>query len=168
MEEQPQQPGVEMPTEDLDVDPQTLDPEPQPVKHEPSSRHRSYSSGILPADLEPVTFSLNGEVFKCRAWVTGALISEFGMYMTSDRVELQSRALLSLYNHVMDEAEAARFHRYIYDPDHLVDVQVLGEIFAGLMEEYAQRPLQRRGTSGTGLRSTGAISTGDSSSQART
>lgn len=146
---------------------QPQDPEPERVTHQPSSRHRSYRTGVMPTDLEPVTFDVNGEVFACHPWVPGAIIAEYGTYMSSNRVELSAMALLSLYNHVMDPAEAKRFLEFIYSPDNLVDLEVLGNIFSGLMEEYAQRPLVKQPNSGSGPGATGDSSTGAASSPAR-
>lgn len=103
-----------------------------------NSRHRSFATKKS-ADLEPLGFDIDDESFTARPAIPGAVILDFIAAGQDGGLAIATQ-LINFYESALEPSEFARFQKKIYDPDVIVDEELLGEIVAYLVEEYTSRP----------------------------
>jgi hypothetical protein len=96
-------------------------------------RKKTFRGGKAITDFEPIEFELNDQTFTCKPALQGAVLLEFGEY--------------------------TRFRDYLKSPDLIIDMELIGEIAAWLVEQYTDRPTSPSGSSDTGQSSSGHEST---------
>lgn len=128
-----------------------------------SPRHRSFTATRKASDYSPLSFELNGETFNVKPIVQGGYLLKFVSQADSDSGGEASGALFRFFDDVMEPPERIRFQTMLDDPDTIIDIELIGEIVAYLMEEYTARPTVGRENSSTGQSISGPSSTENAS-----
>jgi len=114
------------------------------------ARHKDFSGGKKISDFEPLTFSLNKKKFTAKPAVQGSALLEFVAAADSDSGGAAAQALYGFFESVMDEKEYAKFMGVLKDPEVIIDMELIGEIAAWLVEEYSSRPTEQPEPSASG------------------
>lgn len=120
------------------------------------TRHKSFQS--RQEKKEELTFDIDGEIFTCKPEISGTVILEFLSLLVSDNPSISLTALLSFFKEALGPNEYARFDAFVKEPDRIVSIETLGQIFEFLVGEYAGRPFQQPSASDSGPLKTGPIS----------
>jgi hypothetical protein len=116
-----------------------------------SNRRKSFRGGTSIADFDPIEFDLNDQVFKCRPAIQGATLLDFVSRADGDSGGAAAGALYGFFKDAMEEPEYERFSEYLKSPELIIDMELIGEIAAWLVEQYTTRPTRESVPSGTGL-----------------
>lgn len=114
------------------------------------ARTKKFSSKLKMSDFEPLSFELNEETFNCKAALQGGYLLKFVAEADSDQGGRSSEALLGFFEYVMEKDEFERWNKMLDDPENIIDIEVIGEIVAYLIEEYTSRPTKRPSRSRSG------------------
>lgn len=114
------------------------------------SRHKDFGSGADPAELEPITFTLDGQTFTCHAVVQGFTLLRFVADADSEDGGRAAAAIYNFFKNVMSTEEYTRLEALLTTPEKYFDIDKLGEIVAWLSSEYASRPTQPSESSESG------------------
>lgn len=114
---------------------------------------RTFDAGGPAEGVEPIPFEVVGvrrsngeqwsEAFTAVAEAPGGVIFDVG---SAERVNGEGKTYLALgplrdfFGQVLVETDRARFDAMIHDVDRVVRIDTLGEIFAWLVEGYAEVP----------------------------
>ena len=127
-----------------------------------------FKTADVPAD--PFPFSIDGEQFYVRPWITGAQFLRYSRMI--DAGGLKVTILVDDFFHdVMEEAEYDRFTKFIEDPGRRITSNILADIFLALFARYstganeANRPTQPPRPSSSGREDTEAGSKESASSE---
>lgn len=128
------------------------------------ARHKSFAGGTKISEFEPLNFSLNDEEFNCHPAIPGAVLLEFVRDADSGTGD-SAKALYNFLSSAMPDEEYERLQKQLKNPEIIIDIDVIGEIVAWLVEEYSSRPTQRPENSSNGDSNSGLSSTDEHSSQ---
>lgn len=93
---------------------------------------------------EAVTFKLYDEEFSCRPALQGKMLLELISRSTDPNDPgAAAKVVTDFFGFVLLEESKVRFEALTTDDDKIVDVEVLGEIVAWLVEQYTDRPTPR-------------------------
>lgn len=113
-------------------------------------RHRKFT--VKPVeDVEPLTFEVEfekpgrskneSEEFTCYPAIPGATILEFVSASAGEGNEM-AEGILGFFEKALVPESWVRFNTLIKDPERVVDMGVLSEIIAYLIEQYSDRPTE--------------------------
>jgi hypothetical protein len=122
-------------------------------------RKKTFRGGKAITDFEPIEFELNDQTFTCKPALQGAVLLEFVAKADGDSGGAAAGALYGFFEDAMEPGEYARFRDYLKSPDLIIDMELIGEIAAWLVEQYTDRPTSPSGSSDTGQSSSGHEST---------
>lgn len=131
----------------------------------------SFTTADVPT--EPVTFTIDGETFHCKPWLTGAAFMKYSKMMSQGGL-VSVLMVDEFFSEAMEKAEHEHFRKFIEDPDRRVTTNLLADIFLSVFSRYVAGPEEesrptkppRRSRSGRG--STKGGSKASASSQAST
>jgi hypothetical protein len=93
--------------------------------------------------VEPIQFELEGETFEAYGQVPGAVLLDFIAASTQDDSSGTAGAILGYLKSSMDKATFKRFDALVRDPEKAIELQVLADIVAHLIEERSDsRPTE--------------------------
>lgn len=124
-----------------------------------ATRRRTFKSGKALSDFDPLEFELNDQTFKCKPALQGAVLLEFVAKADSDDGGAAAGAMYDFFADVMDELEYKRFRNYLKNPTVIIELDMIAEIAAWLVEEYTARPTEPSSSSDDGPSSSGPTST---------
>lgn len=130
------------------------------------ARHKKFAGGTKVSDFEPLSFDLNGNSFNCKAAIQGSVLLEFVRDADGDSGGDSAKALYNFLSDSMEKEEYDRLQKVLHDPDVIIDIELIGEIVAWLVEEYSARPTMQPEDSSTGQLTSGTTSTDAPSSPA--
>jgi hypothetical protein len=113
-------------------------------------RHKDFSGGRKIGDYEPITFSLNNQEFTAKPAIQGSTLLEFVASADGDSGGAMANALYTFFKDVMTPEEYDRFMVLLKDPEVIIDMELIGEIAAWLVEEYSGRPTEQPKLSSVG------------------
>lgn len=88
---------------------------------------------------ESLHFSIDGEMFLARPWMTGIAFLRYAKQMTKGGLE--SAAMIDdFFRDSLDDAEYERFIKFCEDPSRNVTTTTLASIFEVLFARYAAGP----------------------------
>jgi hypothetical protein len=128
------------------------------------ARTKKFAGGTKLSDFEPLDFELNGVKFDCKPAIQGSVLLEFVRDADGDSGGDSAKALYSFLSSAMAEEEYNRLQTVLHDPDIIIDIELIGEIVAWLVEEYSARPTTQPEVSSTGQTISGTTSTEELSS----
>jgi hypothetical protein len=131
-----------------------------------SKRHKDFGAVATTADYEPLSFTLDGEEYWCKPAINGAVLLRFVREADSDSGGQSAGALLGLFEKVLLPEDNEKFAKVIDDPEKIIDINILGEIAAWVVEQYTQRPTKARSGSSRGRTTRGSGSTDSASAVA--
>jgi hypothetical protein len=103
-------------------------------------RFKDFGSGAELAPVEPLSFKLHGEEFKCLPRIQGKVFLEFIEHSASDDGAETAKVISSFFGKVLEDESVVRFDALLTSKDKIVTVESLSEIVAWLLEEYSARP----------------------------
>jgi len=107
------------------------------------ARFKDFGAGVVGEAVEPLSFKLHGDEFKCVDQIQGKvlldLVSESN---NADDPAAAARIINVFFSTVLLEDEYKRFNELLESKDKIVSVETLGEITAWLVEEYTSRPTE--------------------------
>lgn len=129
------------------------------------ARFKDFGKTTAIDEFPPLGFALNGEEFACKQAMSGAVLLDFVRRADSNSGGMAAEAIIDFLSMAMEEEDAARFDALIKDPEHIVEVETLGEIAGWLVEQYTTRPTKARSRSASGRSNGGRTSTDTSSDE---
>lgn len=114
------------------------------------ARFKKFSGGTKITDFEPLSFELNGETFECLPAIQGSVLLEFVRDADSESGAGSAKALYNFLEQSMTEEEYARLDDVLHSDEVIIDVNLIGEIVAWLVEEYSSRPTKQPEPSSSG------------------
>lgn len=123
------------------------------------ARNKKFAGGTKISDFEPLSFELNDAKFNCKPAIQGSVLLEFVRDADGDSGGDSAKALYSFLSDSMEKEEYDRLQAVLHDPDVIIDIELIGEIVAWLVEEYSARPTTPPGDSSTGQPASGTSST---------
>lgn len=103
---------------------------------------KSFTSSKEKAVVEPIEFELEGETFEAYGQVPGAVLLEFIAASSSEDSTGTAGAILAYLKSSMNRENFKRFDKLIRDPEKVIQLQVLADIVAYLVEERSSRPTE--------------------------
>lgn len=103
-------------------------------------RTRDFGASKTLADFDPLNFTLNGETFNCVPAIQGQTMLEFVAEADSDEGGKAAQALYGFFKKALVADDYQRFDVMIKSPEYIVDLNLIGDIAAWLVEEYTARP----------------------------
>lgn len=104
------------------------------------SRSRDFGNTKRMSDFEPLDFALNGENFTCQPAIQGSTLLEFVAEADSQDGGKAASALYGFFKKAIVPEDYVRFEAMLKSEDTIVDLNLLGDIAAWLVEEYTARP----------------------------
>lgn len=86
--------------------------------------------------LDPIAFTIDGETFYARAWMTGAQFLRYSKMLNQGGL-ITTVMVDDFFAESLDAAEHERFRKFIEDPDRRVTTKLLADIFNALFARYA-------------------------------
>lgn len=130
------------------------------------ARNKKFAGGTKISDFEPLDFELNGVKFDCKPAIQGSVLLEFVRDADGDSGGDSAKALYNFLSASMTKEEYDRLQVVLHDPEVIIDIELIGEIVAWLVEEYSSRPTTQPGDSSNGQTTSGTSSTAEPSSPA--
>lgn len=103
---------------------------------------KSFTSTTEKTVVEPIPFELEGETFEAYGEVPGAVLLDFIAASTQEDSSGTAGAILGYLKSSMKKEEFKRFDKLTRDPEKVIQLQVLADIVAYLIEERTSRPTQ--------------------------
>lgn len=101
---------------------------------------KSFTSTTEKSVVEPIPFELEGESFEAYGQVPGAVLLDFIAASTQEDSSGTAGAIIGYLKSSMNKTEFKRFDALTRDPEKLIELQVLADIVAYLIEERTSRP----------------------------
>lgn len=101
---------------------------------------KSFTSSKEKVKLEPIPFELEGESFEAYGQVPGAVLLDFIAASSQDDSTGTAGAITGYLKSSMDKENFKRFDKLTRDPEVVIELQVLADIVAYLIEERTNRP----------------------------
>jgi len=101
---------------------------------------KSFTSTAPKDVVEPITFELEGENFEAYGQVPGAVLLDFIAASSQEDSNGTAGAILGYLKSSMDRENFKRFDKLTRDPEKVIQLQVLADIVAYLIEERTSRP----------------------------
>lgn len=108
---------------------------------------------------DPVEIVLNENVFHFKGTMSGIEILDYFSRLDADNIASAVITIRELLDKTILPEEKEAFEAYLKDPDNGVDVEVLSDIAAYLLESYSNHPTQSSGASSSGSSTNGLGST---------
>jgi hypothetical protein len=103
---------------------------------------KSFTSTEPKTVEEPIPFELEGETFEAYAQVPGAVLLDFIAASSQEDSNGTAGAILGYLKSSMDRENFKRFDKLTRDPEKIIQLQVLADIVAYLIEERTSRPTE--------------------------
>jgi hypothetical protein len=103
---------------------------------------KSFTSTAEKTAAEPIPFELEGETFEAYGQVPGAVLLDFIAASTQEDSSGTAGAILGYLKSSMDRETFRRFDKLTRDPEKAIELQVLADIVAYLIEERTSRPTE--------------------------
>jgi hypothetical protein len=103
---------------------------------------KSFTSSKEKAVVAPIEFELEGETFEAYGQVPGAVLLEFIAASAGEDSNGTAGAILAYLKSSMNKENHKRFDTLIHDPEKAIELQVLADIVAHLVEERSSRPTE--------------------------
>lgn len=110
------------------------------AKSTTSTRTRDFGQSKKLTDFEPLNFTLNDESFNCRPAIQGTVLLQFVAEADSNEGGRSAAALQGFFEKALFEVDYLKFQEMLESEDIIVDLNLLGDIAAWLIEEYTSRP----------------------------
>lgn len=101
---------------------------------------KSFTSSKEKVTAEPIEFELEGETFSAYGQVPGAVLLDFIAASSQEDSSGTAGAILGYLKSSMDRENFSRFDKLTRNPDVIIELQVLADIVAYLIEERTNRP----------------------------
>lgn len=110
-------------------------------------RSRSFSTPATDVDTPEVEvaalgFDLAGESFEVLPEAPGIVLLEFIEASTSEERGANASALIRFLKSVMEDEEWKRLNTVLHDPKNRIDIKLISEIVAFVIEAYTSRPTE--------------------------
>jgi len=103
---------------------------------------KSFTSSKEKAVVEPIQFELEGETFEAYGQVPGAVLLDFIAASSQEDSTGTAGAIIGYLKSSMDKENFRRFDKLTRDPEKIIELQVLADIVAYLIEERTNRPTE--------------------------
>jgi len=103
---------------------------------------KSFTSTTEKTVVEPIPFELEGETFEAYGQVPGAVLLDFIAASTAEDNSGTAGAIQGYLKSSLPKDEYKRFDKLTRDPEKVIELQVLADIVAYLIEERSSRPTQ--------------------------
>lgn len=103
---------------------------------------KSFTSSKEKTVAEPIPFELEGETFEAYGQVPGAVLLDFIAASSQEDSTGTAGAIMGYLKSSMDKATFKRFDALTRDPEKIIELQVLADIVAYLIEERTNRPTE--------------------------
>jgi hypothetical protein len=103
---------------------------------------KSFTSSKEKTKVEPIQFELEGETFDAYGQVPGAVLLDFIAASSQEDSTGTAGAILGYLKSSMDKETFKRFDKLTRDPEKIIELQVLADIVAYLIEERTNRPTE--------------------------
>lgn len=101
---------------------------------------KSFTSSKEKVVVEPITFELEGEDFEAYGQVPGAVLLDFIAASSQEDSNGTAGAIIGYLKSSMNRENFKRFDKLTRDPEIIIELQVLADIVAYLIEERTDRP----------------------------
>lgn len=101
---------------------------------------KSFTSAKEKTVVEPIAFELEGENFEAYGQVPGAVLLDFIAASSQEDSNGTAGAIIGYLKSSMDRENFRRFDKVTRDPEKIIELQVLADIVAYLIEERTDRP----------------------------
>lgn len=101
---------------------------------------KSFTSSKEKVVAEPITFELEGENFEAYGQVPGAVLLDFIAASSQEDSNGTAGAIIGYLKSSMNRENFKRFDKLTRDPEIVIELQVLADIVAYLIEERTDRP----------------------------
>ena len=125
-----------------------------------ATRHKDFNVEKLNPEVknDPITFTLAGEEFTCRAKLPGWLMVKFVASSTRDIRGADIGAVYNFFRDVLVPESLVRFEALMYTDEYDIELDTLADITNWLVSEYTARPTQQPSPSTNGAGTTGTTS----------
>lgn len=107
------------------------------------ARFKDFGNGGGEENVEPLSFKLHGEEFKCLDQIQGKVLLDLvSQSNNADDPAAAARIINVFFETVLTDESWKRFDALISSKDKIVSVEALGEITTWLVEEYTGRPTE--------------------------
>jgi len=103
-------------------------------------RHKAFTRKAR-EEVEPLSFDLEGQTFKCHPEIPGAVILDFAAASSEGGVEVAIQ-MSSFFKRAILPEDYENFEKLIYDPEVAIDEELLADILGWLVEQYTDRPTE--------------------------
>lgn len=103
---------------------------------------KSFTSKAEKVEVEPIPFELEGETFEAYGQVPGAVLLDFIDASSREDSSGTAGAILGYLKSSMNAENFKRFDKLTRDPEKVIQLQVLADIVAYLIEERTSRPTE--------------------------
>jgi hypothetical protein len=104
------------------------------------TRTRDFGSAKSLADFDPLNFTLNGETFNCKPAIQGQAMLTFVAEADSEDGGKAATALYGFFEKALIPDDYNKFEGMLRSDEYIVDLGLIGDIAAWLVEEYTARP----------------------------
>lgn len=101
---------------------------------------KSFTSSKEKVVAEPITFELEGQDFEAYGQVPGAVLLDFIAASSQEDSNGTAGAIIGYLKSSMNRENFKRFDKLTRDPEIVIELQVLADIVAYLIEERTDRP----------------------------
>lgn len=101
---------------------------------------KSFTSSKEKVVAEPITFELEGQDFEAYGQVPGAVLLDFIAASSQEDSNGTAGAIIGYLKSSMNRENFRRFDKLTRDPEIVIELQVLADIVAYLIEERTDRP----------------------------
>ena len=121
-------------------------------------RHMDFGTPSKLSDYAPLTFSVAGEDFSCKAAIQGAVLLDFISEADSNDGGRAAVAIRKFFQEAMPPDDFERFYKLIEESEYIFDMEELSAITAWLVEQYSSRPKELSKPSSVGRKRSGTTS----------
>ena len=113
-------------------------------------RTKDFGASKTIEDFDPLNFTLNGETFNCVRAIQGQTMLEFVADADSDDGGKAAAALYGFFQKALVPDDYVKFDAMVKSENYIIDLGMIGDIAAWLVEEYTARPTSEPESSSVG------------------
>ena len=123
------------------------------------TRHMDFGTPSKLSDYAPLTFSVAGEEFSCKAAIQGKVLLDFISEADSNDGGRAATAIQRFFAEAMPPDDYVRFYKLIEESEYIFDMEELSAITTWLVEQYSSRPKELSKQSPGGRKKSGTTLT---------